>query len=103
MKKRLPILVFVTLSLLGANASAALLDTLYVTDGDSARLAIVQGTTATIKTTHVRGYPIAVRGDSNSIWIADYSASNPSREYDLNGNPTGNTAPCMKPSSHAIR
>ncbi len=76
-------------SLAAANAHAALIDTLYVTDGDSARLAIVNGTSATIANTYVRGYPLAVR---DTIWIGDYSAPNNAREYDLNGVATGNTA-----------
>lgn len=75
---------------LAANtANAGLIDTLYVTDGDSARLAIVSGTSASISSTYVRGYPLAVR---DTIWIGDYSAGNDAREYDLNGNATGNTA-----------
>ncbi len=70
-------------------SNATLIDTLYVTDGDSARLAIINGTSASISNTYVRGYPLAVR---DTIWLGDYSANNDAREYDLNGNATGNTA-----------
>ena len=78
------------LVLAGAVSTAyAQTDTLYVTDGDSARMAIVQGgTLQSVATTHVRGYPIAVR---NTIWIGDYNGGQPnSIEYDLSGIPTGN-------------
>lgn len=82
---------FLVAATVGSSAYAGTVDTLYVTDGDSARLAIVQGNgPAVIKNTFVRGYPIAVRRDS--IWLADYSSSNDSRQYDLAGNATGLTA-----------
>jgi hypothetical protein len=65
--------------------------TLYVTDGDAARLARVQGGSVLTSSTHVRGYPIAVR---NTIWIGDYNGAQPNAiEYGLNGVATGNTAP----------
>lgn len=63
---------------------------LYVTNGDAARLARVQGGAVTTSTTHVRAYPIAVR---NTIWLGDYNGAQPnSIEYSLNGIATGNTA-----------
>ena len=91
MKSRLvdavPAFVF---TLMTSTASAALVDTLYVTDGDNARLAIVNGSTATIADSHKTGSPLAVR---NTIWIGDYnSLNNQAIEYDLNGTATGNTA-----------
>ena len=75
-----------------AGAAAAQTDPLYITDGDSARLAIVQGgVLQSVMKTHVRGYPIIA---TNSLWIGDYNGNQPnSIEYDLAGNPTGNTAP----------
>ncbi len=74
-----------------ASAALAQTDPLYVTNGDSARLARVQGGVVTTSTTHVRGYPIAVR---NTIWIGDYNGAQPnSIEYTLAGVPTGNTTP----------
>ncbi len=75
-----------------ASAAMGQTDTLYVTDGDSARLAIVQGgVLQAIRTTHIRGYPIAVRG---TIWIGDYNGAQPnSIEYDLAGFPTGGSVP----------
>jgi len=77
---------------LSSAAALAQTDTLYVTNGDGARLAIVQGgTLQSVMTTYVRAYPIAVR---DTIWIGDYNGNSPnSAEYDLAGNPTGNTAP----------
>jgi hypothetical protein len=72
---------------------AAQTQVLYVTDGDSARLARVQGgvllgTTAT----HVRGYPLTVTG--TSIWIGDYNGGQPDvHEYTLAGVATGATVP----------
>lgn len=77
------------LALVASTSNAGLIDTLYVTDGDSARLAAIDGTSATVSSTYVRGYPLAVR---DTIWIGDYSAANDAREYDLSGNATGNTA-----------
>ncbi len=74
-----------------ASAALAQTDVLYVTDGDSARLARVEEGAVTVTRTHVRGYPIAVR---NTIWIGDYNGGQPNAiEYDLNGVATGNTAP----------
>lgn len=78
----------VVLLVASSSATAGLIDKLFVTDGDRARLAIIEGTAATIKTTYQRGFPLAVR---DSIWLGDYSAPNPAVEYDLNGNATGNT------------
>jgi len=78
------------LVLAGAVSTAyAQTDTLYVTDGDSSRMAIVQGgTLQNVVTTHNKGYPIAVR---NTIWIGDYNGTQPnSIEYNLAGAPTGN-------------
>jgi len=76
-----------------APPAAAPTDTLYVTDGDAARLAIVTGgtTTANPVTTHVRGYPLAVR--RNSVWIAGYGTTDPyAYEYNAKGVATGNKA-----------
>lgn len=85
LKNVLPLLVALPAS------SFAQSTALYVTDGDSARLARVQGGAVTTSTTHVRGYPIAVR---NTIWIGDYNGNQPNAiEYALNGAPTGNFAP----------
>jgi hypothetical protein len=82
--------------MIGTSSSAVyagIIDTLYVTDGDAARLAIIHAddVSASTYTTFVRGYPIAVR-DSGSVWIADFNGPNPSQEFDLSGNPTGATA-----------
>jgi hypothetical protein len=65
---------------------------LYVTDGDSQRLAIVQdGALIATKTTFVRGYPIAVTA---TAWIGDYNGNQPdAHEFDLGGDPTGASAP----------
>lgn len=75
-----------------AGVAGAQTDPLYITDGDSARLAIVQnGVLQSLAKTHVRGYPIIA---TSSLWIGDYNGNQPnSIEYDLAGNPTGNTAP----------
>lgn len=75
-----------------SSAAIGQTDTLYVTNGDSARLAIVQGgVLQAVRTTHVRGYPIAVRG---TMWIGDYNGAQPnSHEYDLDGFPTGAMVP----------
>lgn len=84
----LKILIF--FFILGLSASAYA-NTLYVTDGDSSRLAIVDTNTGTlldVKSTFARGYPLSIR---DSIWIGDYSG-NTSHEYTLAGDPTGNTA-----------
>ncbi len=83
----------VGMALLWAGATAtAQTDVLYVTDGDSSRLAIVQdGVLQDITTTYVRGYPIAVR---DTIWIGDYNGNSADAfEYDLAGVGTGNRAP----------
>jgi len=75
------------LSTLLAATAGAQTSTLYVTDGDSSRLAIVQGGNVTVMRTHLRGYPITVDG---SVWIGDYNGAQPNTiEYDLAGNPTG--------------
>ena len=65
---------------------------LFVTDGDGARLAIVQGgQIQSLRTTHVRGYPIVV---GSSLWIGDYLNNQPDAiEYTLAGDPTGLTVP----------
>lgn len=77
-------------TLVGTAANAQT-STLYVTDGDSSRLAIVQGGSATIVTSHNKGYPIAVTG---SVWIGDYNGTQPNTiEYDLAGTATGNFSP----------
>lgn len=75
-----------------AGAAAGQTDRLYITDGDSQRLAIVQGgVLQSVKTTHVRGYPIVV---NSSLWIGDYNGNQPNAiEYDLDGNATGATVP----------
>lgn len=75
---------------LAAGAGFAQTSTLYVTDGDAGRLALVQGgVLQAVQATHVKGYPLTVAG---SIWIGDYDGSQPnSIEYDLAGAPTGNT------------
>lgn len=75
-----------------SSAAIAQTDTLYVTNGDSARLAIVQGgNLIAVTETHVRAYPLAVR---DTIWIGDFNGNQPnSIEYDLNGLPTGNAVP----------
>lgn len=76
---------------LAGAAAHAQTSTLYVTDGDSSRLAIVQGGSATIVTTHNKGYPITVNG---SVWIGDYNGTQPNTiEYDLAGTATGNSLP----------
>lgn len=89
MDLRLTTCAVVGLASLTSGSALAQSSALYVTDGDSQRLAIAQNGNATIKTTYVRGYPIVVR---NTVWIGDYSASIPAREYDLAGNATGNTS-----------
>jgi MYXO-CTERM domain-containing protein len=78
--------------LAAAGVAGAQTDPLYITDGDSARLAIVQnGVLQSVAATHVRGYPIIA---TSSVWIGDYNGNQPnSIEYDLAGNATGNTAP----------
>ncbi len=82
-------LLLVGLGTLAPSAALAQTSALYVTDGDSARLARVQGGVVTITSTHVRGYAIAVR---NTIWIGDYNGNQPnSIEYTLAGVATGNT------------
>jgi hypothetical protein len=75
-----------------AGAAAGQVGTLYVTDGDSQRLAVVRdGALVAVKTTFVRGYPIAVNA---SAWIGDYNGQQPdAHEFDLDGNPTGATVP----------
>jgi hypothetical protein len=80
----------IILGVLAPSAALAQTSALYVTDGDSARLARVQGGVVTTSSTHVRGYPIAVR---NTIWIGDYNGAQPNAiEYTLAGAATGNTA-----------
>ncbi len=75
-----------------AGVAAGQTSTLYVTDGDSQRLAIVQnGAVIAIKSTFVRGYSIAV---NSSVWIGDYNGNQPdAHEFDLGGDSTGATAP----------
>jgi hypothetical protein len=73
-----------------AGLAAAQTDILYVTDGDSQRLARAQGGALLGTTsTHQGAYPIAVSG---SAWIGQYYGDSTSREYDLNGVATGNSA-----------
>jgi len=73
---------------LAGTAANAQTSTLYVTDGDSSRMAIVQGGVATIVSTHNKGYPIVV---NSSVWIGDYNGTQPNTiEYDLAGTATGN-------------
>jgi hypothetical protein len=75
-----------------ASLAQAQTETLYVTDGDSARLAIVRGgVLLAVKTTHVRGYPLTA---TSSLWIGDYDGTQlNSIQYDLGGNATGATVP----------
>ncbi len=76
---------------LAGTAANAQTSTLYVTDGDSSRMAIVQGGSATIVRTHNKGYPIVV---NSSVWIGDYNGTQPNTiEYDLAGTATGNFGP----------
>lgn len=73
--------------LAGANAQAGIL---YVTDGDSSRLArvdTVAGGAATVTTTHSGGYPIVV---DTTVHIGVYYGPN-AVEYQLNGTPTGSS------------
>lgn len=65
--------------------------TVYITNGDASQMQAIDVTTGAITytaTTHSIGYPIAVR---NTIWIGQRDNTGPSREYDLNGNFTGNS------------
>lgn len=66
---------------------AAPVQTLFVTDGDAARLAMVNGTTVTTASTFYTAYPLAVR---DTIWMGTYYG-NTAREYTLAGVATGNT------------
>ncbi|QNN64637.1 hypothetical protein H9L12_10130 [Sphingomonas rhizophila] len=74
-----------------AGAAPAAAGVLYVTDGDSSRLAIVNTATqaVTVTPTLPGQYPIAV---SSSVWVGNYYGSN-SSQYNLDGSPTGVTAP----------
>ena len=80
--------------LLMATGAEAQTDVLYITDGATGTLFMVQGG-ALIGTAPIpsRAYPIAVH---DTVWVAIAaslsSEEGPSREYDLTGAPTGNTA-----------
>lgn len=77
--------------LFSAQAFAAPIDVLYVTNGDSSRLATVQGNTVTdISTTFGGAYPIAARTDG--IWLSRYWGSTAPQQFDLNGNYVGSAA-----------
>lgn len=72
--------------------SAAQANTLYVTDGDESRLALVDITSGTLIGTYTTSggqYPIAV---GSSVWLGNYYGSNAS-QYNLDGSATGTTAP----------
>lgn len=79
------------LAISGATVSAPL-SNLYVTSGDGSNgptlFGIDSGTVAYQTTTSSLLLPIAV---SDSIWLGPYSGAGPATEYDLDGNPTGNT------------
>ncbi|SFG42942.1 VPLPA-CTERM protein sorting domain-containing protein [Duganella sp. CF458] len=88
------------LSLITTQACAAPIDVLYVTNGDSARLATVQGNTVTdISTTFGGAYPIAARSDG--IWLSRYWGSAAPQQFDLNGNYLA-TAPSNPNSIFAV-
>lgn len=74
-----------------AVAAPAAASTLYVTNGDASRLAIVDTVSGavTIKSTQQGQYPIAV---SSSIWLGNYFGPTTS-EYNLSGVATGQTRP----------
>lgn len=73
------------LSLITAQAYAAPIDVLYVTNGDAQRLATVQGNTVTdISTTFGGAYPIAARSDG--VWLSRYWGNTAPQQFDLNGN-----------------
>lgn len=79
--------VVLLLTLAVSNTHAGLTDTLYVTDGDAGRLAIVEGATATILNIAQGSYPLAVR---DTIWMTGYREGG-AIEYDLSGVETGST------------
>ncbi len=83
----------VTVCLSGA-LRGDLTNTLYVTSGDGSNgptLFALDGTSITYQVaTQTLELPIAVR---DSIWLGTYASVNTAREYDLFGNPTGNTSP----------
>ncbi|MEH6594535.1 MAG: PEP-CTERM sorting domain-containing protein [Colwellia polaris] len=65
---------------------------IYVTNGDSSRLAIADTSSGTLIdtiTTSRGAYPIAVQ---DSIWLGHLYGSNTASEYDLNGLSTGSTS-----------
>ena len=72
-------------------AGSATASQLYVTNGDAARLAIVETDTGTLigtTTTFAGGYPLAVR---DTIWMGAYHTATTASEYDLAGVATGNS------------
>lgn len=79
------ILTVVGLSALPASAQQT---PFYVFDGDAQRGFIVQNGNATVFNTFGLGYPVSVR---NTVWLGDRD-NREAREFDLAGNPTGNTS-----------
>lgn len=74
--------------MLFAGIAAGQTDRLYVTDGDSSRLAIVQGgVVQNVVGTQQGAYPIAVSG---TVWTGSLYGNSQSLEFDLNGNYLGN-------------
>ena len=72
----------------GANAQ---IDKLFVTDGDSSRLCMVQGGVVQgVVATQSGAYPIAVSG---SVWTGSLYGNSTALEFDLNGNYLGNSVP----------
>jgi hypothetical protein len=90
--KKIQILLATLIMLSGVSITVHA-NTLYVTDGDSSRLAIVDTDTGILlntTTTHTLGYPIAIR---DTIWIGYYGTGDHTVfEYDLAGTPTGNSS-----------
>lgn len=90
--KKIQILLATLIMLSGVSITANA-NTLYVTNGDASRLAIVDTDTGILlntTTTYTLGYPIAIR---DTIWIGYYgTGTHTVFEYDLAGTPTGNSA-----------
>lgn len=80
--------LLIGLSLTGSATASQL----YVTDGDSSRLAIVETDTGTLIGTYTTvsgGYPLVVR---DTMWLGNYYGTT-AYEYDLAGVATGNSVP----------
>ncbi len=70
-------------------ANAGLIQSYFLTDGDSQVMVEIKGTSVVNEySTYFLGYPIAVR---DSIWLGHRNDTG-ATEYDLSGNATGNTS-----------